>query len=50
MALLFAPMAGLARQAALKYGSQFLQTYLTQQLSKHVAPMPPTSEDPPAHV
>jgi hypothetical protein len=50
IALLFAPMAGFARQAALKYGSQFLKTYLTQQFSKHVAPVPPTSEDPPAHV
>lgn len=50
MALLLAPLAGLARQSALKYGSQFLQNYLTQQFSKHVDTVNPTSEDPPAHV
>ncbi|MCA1964292.1 MAG: hypothetical protein LDL31_10140 [Prosthecobacter sp.] len=50
IALLLAPMAGLARQAALKYGSQFLQTYLTQHFSKQADAASPAPEDPPAHV
>jgi hypothetical protein len=37
IALLMQPVLGMARQAALKYGSQFLQTYLTNQFSQPAA-------------
>jgi hypothetical protein len=37
IALLMQPVLGMARQAALKFGSQFLQTYLTTQFPHHAA-------------
>ncbi len=48
-ALLMQPLLAMARQAALKHGSQFLQTYLTNQFSKH-AGSPHVTDDPSAHV
>ena len=44
IALLMQPVLGMARQAALKYGSQFLQTYLTTQFS-HPAATSTTAPD-----
>lgn len=40
IALILSPMLGMARQAALKYGSQFLQNYLTQHFSRHEGERP----------
>ena len=49
IALLMQPMLGMARQAALKYGSSFLQTYLHNHLSRHEGPPTPVRE-PTSHV
>ena len=49
IALLMQPMLGMARQAALKYGSSFLQTYLQNHLSRHEGPPTPVRE-PTSHV
>ncbi|GEP46443.1 hypothetical protein [Brevifollis gellanilyticus] len=49
MALLMQPVLAMARQAAFKHGSQFLQSYLTNQFSKH-AGSPQVTDDPSAHV
>lgn len=40
IALILSPMLGMVRQAAWKYGSQFLQTYLTQHFSRHEGERP----------
>jgi|JI6StandDraft_1071083.scaffolds.fasta_scaffold04336_7 hypothetical protein len=50
IASLLQPMLGMARVAALKYGTQFLQSYLTNQFSKHAGPTAPVTDEPPAHV
>jgi hypothetical protein len=44
IALLMQPMLGMARQAALKYGSSFLQTYLQNHLSRHEGPPTPVRD------
>lgn len=44
IALLMQPMLGMARQAALKYGSSFLQTYLQNHLSRHEGSPTPVRE------
>lgn len=49
IALLMSPMLGMARQAALKYGTSFLQTYLQNHLSRHEGPHAPVRE-PNSHV
>ena len=49
IALLMSPMLGMARQAALKYGTSFLQTYLQNHLSRHEGPHAPVRE-PHSHV
>lgn len=49
IALLMQPMLGMARQAAFKYGSSFLQTYLQNHLSRHEGPPTPVRE-PTSHV
>lgn len=50
MALLTVPLLGMARQAAVKYGTQFLQTYLTNQFPQHAAPKSSVTADHSAHV
>lgn len=50
MALLLQPVLAMARQAALKHGSQFLQSYLTNHFAKHAGPEPHVTDDPSAHV
>jgi len=50
IALLLQPVLGMARVAAMKYGTQFLQSYLTNQFSKHAGPSAPVTDDPSAHV
>jgi hypothetical protein len=50
IALLLQPVLGMAKGAALKYGTQFLQSYLTQPFSKHAGHSASVTEDPPAHV
>ena len=50
MALLMQPVLAMARQAAFKHGSQFLQSYLTNHFSKHAGPAPHVTDDPTAHV
>ena len=49
IALLMQPMLGMARQAALKYGSSFLQSYLQNHLSRHEG-SPTQVRDPSSHV
>lgn len=49
IALLMTPMLGMARQAALKYGTSFLQTYLQNHLSRHEGSPSPVRE-PTSHV
>lgn len=49
IALLMQPLLAMARQAAFKHGSQFLQTYLINHFSKH-AGSPPVTDDFSAHV
>ncbi|MES2595259.1 MAG: hypothetical protein V4662_07985 [Verrucomicrobiota bacterium] len=49
MALLMQPVLAMARQAAFKHGSQFLQSYLTNHFSKH-AGSPQVTDEPSAHV
>lgn len=49
-ALLMRPVLGMARQTALKYGTQFLQTYLTNHFSNHAGSPAPVTEAPSAHV
>jgi hypothetical protein len=44
IALLMTPMLGMARQAALKYGSSFLQSYLQNHLSRHEGSPAPVRE------
>lgn len=45
IALLMQPMLGMARQAALKHGTSFLQTYLQNQFSRHEGPSAPVREN-----
>ncbi len=40
IALILSPMLGMVRQAAWKYGSQYLQSYLTQHFSQHEGDRP----------
>lgn len=40
IALILTPLIGIARQAALKYGTQYLQSYLTQNFSRHEGERP----------
>lgn len=40
IALILSPLLAMARQTAWKYGSQYLQTYLTQQISRHEGERP----------
>jgi len=47
--LLMQPMLGMARQAAIKYGSSFLQSYLLNHLSRHEGHHVPVRE-PTSHV
>jgi hypothetical protein len=44
------PLLGMVRQAAVKYGTQFLQSYLTNQFSQHAAPKASVPDDHSAHV
>jgi hypothetical protein len=50
MALLTLPLLGMARQAAMKYGTQFLQSYLTNKFSQHAAPKGNVTADHSDHV
>jgi hypothetical protein len=50
MALLTLPLLGMVRQAAVKYGTQFLQSYLTNQFSQHAAPKGDVTADHSSHV
>jgi hypothetical protein len=50
MALLTLPLLGMVRQVAVKYGTQFLQSYLTNQFSQHAAPKASVPDDHSAHV
>lgn len=49
LALLMQPVLGMARQTALKYCTQFLQSYLTNHFS-HSAGTSPVTDDLPPHV
>ena len=40
IALILTPMIAMARQSAWKYGSQYLQSYLTQHFSRHEGERP----------
>ena len=40
IALILSPMLGMVRQTAWKYGSQYLQSYLTQHFSRHEGERP----------
>jgi len=40
IALILSPVLGMVRQEAWKYGSRFLQTYLTQHFSQHEGERP----------
>ncbi|HEY1051100.1 MAG TPA: hypothetical protein VGE39_15125 [Prosthecobacter sp.] len=40
IALILSPVLGMARQAAWKYASQYLQSYLTQHISRHEGDRP----------
>lgn len=50
MALLTLPLLGMARQAAMKYGTQFLQSYLTNKFSQRAAPKGSVTADHSDHV
>ena len=49
IALLMTPMLDIARQAALKFGTSFIQSYLQNHLSQHEGPHTPVRE-PNSHV
>ena len=50
MALLTLPLLGMVRQTAIKYGTQFLQSYLTNQFSQNAATQSGATDDHSAHV